>query len=219
MNTTNILFAALNLKPDDIKGKRVIEVGSYNVNGSLRPLVNALGPSDYVGVDIMEGPGVDVICDAVDLSNLFAAGSFDFIISTEMIEHVKDWRAIIHNLKNLCRAGGGILVTTRSRGFFYHGYPDDYWRYEIDDLKIIFQDFVIENIEKDPQFGVMIIAKKPLDFSEAQLQDHRLYSIIAGKRIKDFDDITLKFFRTARIAAKEKLRHFFSQLAHFLRSV
>ena len=219
MNTSNILFAALNLKPDDIRDKRVIEVGSYNVNGSLRPLVNALGPRDYIGVDIMEGPGVDIICDAADLSNRFAAGSFDFVIATEMIEHVKDWRVIIHNLKNLCKAGGGILITTRSRGFLYHGYPDDYWRYEIDDLKIIFRDFVIENIEKDPQFGVMIIAKKPLDFLESDLHDYSLYSIIAGTRVRDYDDINLKFLRNARIAIKEKLRHFFSQLAHFFRSI
>lgn len=219
MNTTNILFAALNLKTEDIKGKRVIEVGSYNVNGSLRPLVTALGPSEYVGVDIMKGPGVDIICDAADLPNRFAPDSFDFVISTEMIEHVKDWRVIIHNLKNLCRAGGGILITTRSRGFFYHGYPDDYWRYEIDDLQYIFQDFVIDIIEKDPQFGVMIIAKKPHDFSEIDLNDYGLYSIIAGERIRNFDDIHLTFLRTAKIAVKEKIRHVFSQLAHFMRSV
>lgn len=219
MNTTNIIFAVLNLKPDDIRGKRVIEVGSYDVNGSLRPLVKALDPSAYVGVDIMDGPGVDVVCDAGDLLDRFSEGSFDFVISTEMIEHVKNWRMIIHNLKNICKAGGGILITTRSLGFFYHGYPDDYWRYEIEDLEYIFRDFAIEKLEKDPQFGVMIKAKKPHDFSEINLQDYRLYSIIAGKRVKDFEDIDLKFLRNARIVVKEKLRHFFSQLAHFLRSV
>lgn len=219
MNTAIILFAALNLKPEDIKGKRVIEVGSYNVNGSLRPLVTALGPSEYVGVDIMEGPGVDIICDAADLPNRFIPGSFDLVISTEMIEHVKDWRMIIHNLKNLCRAGGSILITTRSRGFFYHGYPDDYWRYEIDDMQYIFQDFVISIIEKDPQFGVMMKATRPREYSEMDLQDYRLYSIIAGQRIRDPDDIHFAFLRTAKIAVKEKVRHAFSQLAHFMRSV
>lgn len=219
MNASNVIFAALNIKTDDIRDKRVIEVGSYDVNGSLRPLVEALEPSSYVGVDIMDGPGVDVVCDAGELLSRFSESSFDFVISTEMIEHVKNWRWAIHNLKNICKAGGGILITTRSSGFFYHGHPDDYWRYETEDFEYIFQDFTIENLDKDPQFGVMIKARKPHDFTETNLQDYRLYSIIAGKRIKDFEDIDLKFLRYARIMIKEKLRYFFSRLAHFLRSV
>jgi hypothetical protein len=65
----------------------------------------------------------------------------------------------------------------------------------------------------------MVIARKPNDYTEINLNDYRLYSIIAGKRVRDYDNIDLKFLRNARIAIKEKLRHFFSQLAHFLRSI
>ena len=54
----------LNLTPEDVKGKRIIDIGSYNVNGSFRPILESWKPAEYVGVDIAEGPGVDVVCTA-----------------------------------------------------------------------------------------------------------------------------------------------------------
>src|SRR4026209_2299794 len=54
-----ITFGKTNLTKDDIEGKRVLEVGSFNVNGSLRTIVETLRPQQYVGVDFQEGPGVD----------------------------------------------------------------------------------------------------------------------------------------------------------------
>lgn len=46
-----IQFGTKNLSREEIQGKRVIEVGSLNVNGSLRQTIEALGPREYVGVD------------------------------------------------------------------------------------------------------------------------------------------------------------------------
>ena len=46
-----------------LAGKAVLEVGSYDVNGTVRPLFN--GP--YLGCDITVGPSVDVVADAQSL--------------------------------------------------------------------------------------------------------------------------------------------------------
>ena len=40
----------------------VLEIGSYDVNGTVRKLFAAAG--HYVGVDLVEGPGVDVVGSA-----------------------------------------------------------------------------------------------------------------------------------------------------------
>jgi hypothetical protein len=62
-NLACIDFLKNELKPEDVHGKSVFEVGSYNENGSVRPFVESLKPKEYVGSDIKKGPGVDVVCD------------------------------------------------------------------------------------------------------------------------------------------------------------
>ncbi len=91
-----------------------------------------------------------MLCDAHDLDKSFGHQSFDLLISTEMLEHVKDQRKVVHNLKCLVKPGGVVLLTTRSHGFGYHGYPHDFRRYEILDFREIFSGFAIEALEKDP---------------------------------------------------------------------
>jgi len=62
-NAYCILFGALNLKKEEIQGRKIIEVGSRDVNGSLRPLLESFKPKQYVGVDTIMGRGVDVLCN------------------------------------------------------------------------------------------------------------------------------------------------------------
>ncbi len=188
MNVQCILFGAIQLKKEEIEGKRVIEVGSSDVNGSLRPLLETYNPKEYIGVDISAGKGVDLICDAGDLAAKFGSRSFDVVISTELLEHVKDWRLAIHNIKDICKPAGKLLITTRSFGFVYHGYPSDFWRFEAEDMEYIFKDFIIEKLERDPQNGVLIKARKPENFTEIDLSEYKLYSIVADKRIKELTD-------------------------------
>ncbi len=189
-----IIFGAKNLAKEEIKGKTVIEVGSYDVNGSLQPLFKSYSPAEYIGADFVKGPGVDVVCNAEKLVKKFGKHRFDIVISTEMMEHVRDWKKVISNLKNVCKPGGTILITTRSKGFAYHAYPHDYWRYEIEDMKEIFSDCEILNLEKDPEAsGVFIKARKPADFNEKNLSEYQLYNILADKRVKEiFDKIPVQ---------------------------
>jgi SAM-dependent methyltransferase len=206
-NAYCISFGAVNLKPEEVRGKRVIEVGSYDTNGSLRPLVESYHPSEYIGLDIAEGPGVDVIGKAEDMLDRFGKESFDIVISTELLEHIRDWREGIHNIKNICKPGGIILITTRSFGYPYHEHPYDFWRYELEDMKHIFSDCSIEKLEKDPAKGVFIKAKKTHDFTEKDLADYRLYSILLNKRVKEITDKDIKKY-SWRLVLWQKIRDF-----------
>lgn len=210
-NAYCISFGAINLKPEEIKGKRVIEVGSYETNGSLRSLVESYHPSEYIGVDIAEGPGVDVIGKAEDILDRFGKESFDIVISTELLEHIRVWRDGIHNIKNICKAGGIILITTRSYGCLYHGHPYDFWRYELEDMKHIFSDCQIEKLEKDPAKGIFIKAKKTHDFMEKNLADYKLYSILLNKRAKEIAEKDIKKY-SRRLILWQKIRNFMSSI-------
>ena len=185
MNQSVLDFVAQCVGKEEIQGKRILEAGALDVNGSVRNVIQPFGPELYVGVDIQVGPGVDEICPAEGLISRFGEGAFDVVVSTEMVEHAKLWREIIHNLKTVVRRNGLILLTTRSRGFHYHGYPHDYWRYEIEDIRKIFSDCLIEKLEKDSRSpGVMIKARKPEVFAEVDLTEWKLYSVLHGKRVQ-----------------------------------
>ena len=105
-NVTGIIFAVKNLSREEVASRTVLEVGSSDVNGSLRPIIESWKPLEYIGVDILAGPGVDQICDVGDLVERFGKNRFDIVIATELLEHVRDWRRAITNLKNVCRPGG-----------------------------------------------------------------------------------------------------------------
>jgi SAM-dependent methyltransferase len=174
-----------NLPAKAVKGARVLEVGSLDVNGSVRADVMALNPSLYIGCDIMFGKGVDIKCEVENLVSLFGYETFDIVISTEMLEHVKDWRAAIHNIKAVTRKGGYILITTRSIGFAKHCHPYDFWRFEDEDMRKIFSDCDILRIEKDIYApGIFILAQKPKDFHECFLDDISIYHIEDKKYVK-----------------------------------
>ena len=119
---------------DKLEGK-VLEVGSYNVNGSLKKLI-----PHRVGTDMRAGPEVDIVCNAEDLRKHFDAESFDAVISTETLEHIKDWRAAVTAMWEVLKTQGWLIITMASVNKGRHAYPDDYWRMLPEHVLRIFPD-------------------------------------------------------------------------------
>lgn len=40
-NASGIVFGVKNLNLEEIKGKKIVEVGAYDVNGRLRPIIES----------------------------------------------------------------------------------------------------------------------------------------------------------------------------------
>lgn len=139
-------------------GKTILEVGSYDVNGSVRPIIERCEPKLYVGVDQTPGPRVDIAMKCELLPRVLQ--KFDIIVSTEMLEHVEDWRTCLLAMLQVLQPGGALIITTRSPGFPYHPYPIDVWRFTVDDAKTICDAVNIScRVSEDPQVpGIFIIA-------------------------------------------------------------
>lgn len=92
----------------------VLEVGSLDINGSVRDLFSA---TRYVGVDLGEGAGVDVVGRGEDL--WFADGEFDVCISAECFEHNPEWLATFDEMVRV--AGQLVIMTCATEGRAEHG--------------------------------------------------------------------------------------------------
>lgn len=155
---------------------KVLEVGSRIVNGSLREVLGQTFPN-WTGIDIMEGPGVDLLLDSTRISEYFPFASFDAVISTEMLEHCHNWRRAILEMIRVLRPGGLLLLTTRSPGFELHEYPADYWRFTPADMEAIFQPVAStlaleDDMTLDFPCGVGIVVRKHDTYDDREFQKH-----------------------------------------------
>ena len=104
---------------------RIVDIGSYDVNGSLRSLC-PLGAS-YVGLDYTEGAGVD-ICVAPGEKLPLEDGFADIVLSSSVFEHDAFFWETFLELARVVRPGGFIYVNVPSNGAF-HRFPADCWRF------------------------------------------------------------------------------------------
>ncbi|MBC9822509.1 methyltransferase domain-containing protein [Terrabacter sp. MAHUQ-38] len=108
--------AVADVNGDLIAGGRVLEIGSYDVNGTVRSIFEA---REYVGVDLVHGPGVDIVSFGHEIAE--PSGSYDLAISGECFEHDPHWQATFLNMARLTRPGGVVAFTCASTGRPEHG--------------------------------------------------------------------------------------------------
>ncbi len=91
--------------PYKFRLRRVLEVGSHDINGSPRKY---FWFCSYLGIDITPGKGVDIVGKFTDIEY---TDQFGVVISTEMLEHDKDWKESLYKMYNLLEDGGLMIIT------------------------------------------------------------------------------------------------------------
>jgi SAM-dependent methyltransferase len=203
-NVTSLVFVGRYLVPNDVQGKRVVELGVGPFGA--KPMLMAWRPREYLGVDVHATPWADVVASEEKTLEILGAAQFDVVLGTEMLEHVRDWRLAVNNIKRLCKPGGHVVLTTRSQGYRFHA-PPDYWRYEVADLKRLFADFDSVCVESDPlEPGVFVSAVRPTqDTPLADLSSIELYSMVYRRRVREIPPGPLSPSATFAIMWKERL--------------
>jgi hypothetical protein len=103
--------------PGNFNGCGVLEIGSCSINGTARDFFNGC---DYVGVDMLSGKCVDIVCVA---NKTQFSRTFDTLVFLSLFEHDECWREILsHNLQWL-KSGGLCVVSFGAEGNIPHYYP------------------------------------------------------------------------------------------------
>jgi len=98
-----------------------------------------------LALDIQKRKGVHIVADAHSLP--FGSSAFSLVISTEMLEHVKDPQHVIDEIQRVLKPGGKLILTTR---FLYpiHDAPGDFFRFTKYGLAHLFRSW--EGVEITP---------------------------------------------------------------------
>jgi SAM-dependent methyltransferase len=102
--------------PDAFRDKKVLDIGSFNVNGNEKPWFENC---DFTGLDLLPGPGVDIACPANEYNA--PDGTFDTIISCECWEHNPFYKESILNAIRMLKSGGYFIWTCATAGRPVHG--------------------------------------------------------------------------------------------------
>lgn len=117
----------------------VLEIGSKNY-GNTQDFRSYFKAARYVGVDLEEGAGVDLVHDISTGLGPLPTAAFDVALCLSVLEHVqRPWLAA--EFISATIASDGLLYISIPWVQRFHAYPDDYWRMSPSAIKTLFPDF------------------------------------------------------------------------------
>jgi SAM-dependent methyltransferase len=122
-------FLEINSKPRHV----IVEVGAFDVNGSIRNYAHP--EAKYLGIDVEAGPSVDILAKDEFVVPLDSR-SADIVVATSVFEHAAFFWVTMLELLRITKPGGLIYISAPSNGC-YHRYPTDNWRFYPDAGKML----------------------------------------------------------------------------------
>lgn len=154
----------------------ILDVGSYDVNGSYRPLFSS--PRwRYTGLDQAPGPNVDVVVKDPYRWPL-RRWSADVVISGQAFEHIEFFWLTWREMVRILRPGGLIFLLAPSCGI-EHRYPVDCWRFYPDGYRALGKLGGLEVVEVVTHWGnewgdTVGVFRKPGPVDRLQWHLHQL---------------------------------------------
>ncbi len=166
------------------KKVKILEIGSRDRSGVSNRERYLSPEADYTGVDIKEGPGVDIACDVHELSRYVEADSIDCVFSLNTFEHLlMPWKVAVE-INRVLKEDGLVMILTH-HAFPLHDIPWDFWRFSDNAWHGIFNRYsgfeIVETRLADP---VSIVPKSmyagTIDTKDAPAYIH---SMVVARKI------------------------------------
>lgn len=113
--------------------------GSTLLIGSNLPPERLKGYERVTQIDLKRFEHIDQVVNAEEMSSVLPKASFDYVVSTSMLEHTPHpWRVIaeVHQVLK----PGGIFYLAVPWMFPFHGEGGDYWRFSLQCLQILMKE-------------------------------------------------------------------------------
>lgn len=169
---------------------KVLDVGSYDVNGTYRDLFESSRFS-YTGMDITEGPNVDLVAESPYDWGMIDSDSYDVVVSGQAFEHIEFfWKTMEEMARVLTK--DGLLCLIAPNGFAEHRYPIDGYRFFSDGMIALARYVNLDILHvhtnaapspehrewfSDTNADSMLVARKPYT-GKAQLPDFKTYQCV-----------------------------------------
>lgn len=111
---------------------KVLDVGSYDVNGSYRDLFQN-DKFKYEGLDMSNGPNVDIVPSSPYDWGTIETDKYDVVISGQAFEHIEFFWITMTEMTRVMKQGG-LLCLIAPNGFGEHRYPVDCYRFYTDGM-------------------------------------------------------------------------------------
>jgi SAM-dependent methyltransferase len=169
---------------------KVLDVGSYDMNGSYRNLF-ADNKYNYNGLDMESGPNVDIVLmNPYDWSRILT-DSFDIVISGQAFEHIEYFWITMSEMTRVLKKDG-LLCLIAPNGFSEHRHPVDCYRFFTDGMVALARYVSLEILHAHTNCAPskndidwyseicadsMLIARKPYD-GQPRYPDLKVYKCI-----------------------------------------
>jgi SAM-dependent methyltransferase len=148
----------------------IYEFGSMQVSGQegfadLRPYFPGM---KYIGADMSQGTGVDVILDLHNIN--LPSESVGTVISCDTLEHVEFPRKALTEIYRILKPNG-VLIITSVMLYNIHNAPNDYWRFTPEGFKSLLSQFQSSYVDwngkkENPHTVVGIGSKTEYNFDQ-----------------------------------------------------
>jgi len=152
----------------------VLDIGSYNVNGSYKDLFDP-EKFEYTGLDIESGPNVDIVVKNPYVWEEVETDSFDIVISGQTFEHAEFFWVTMSEMTRVLKKDG-LLCVIAPNVLQEHRYPVDCYRFYSDGMIALCRYVSIEPLHahtncapanadavwySNAQTDTMLVARKP----------------------------------------------------------